>query len=170
MGYIKITIIIFVLLFIGIRCKSKVESLTNEDAKKMSSRIEMMYNDVDAYTAKEILDSAYVLYSPLFPVGLSGIDVLMYNIESNARSFPDFKFKIDSFYVVKNIISAYWTATGKNTGPLGRMPSTGKSIKVSGFAVYKVRDGKIYQMQTFWNVLEYYKQLGFQVIPRKTEK
>jgi steroid delta-isomerase-like uncharacterized protein len=129
-----------------------------------------MYNDVDIYTANEILDSAYVLYSPFFPIGARGIDVLMYNIESNARSFPDFKLTIDSFFVKDDIIYSFWTQKGTNTGPLGRMPTTGNSIDVSGFAISRVRDGKIYEEHTYWNVLEFYKQLGFQVVPPKFEE
>ena len=50
------------------------------------------------------------------------------------------------------------------------MPSTGKSIDVSGVTISKVRDGKIYEEHLYWNALEFYKQLGFQVVPPKTGK
>ncbi len=50
------------------------------------------------------------------------------------------------------------------------MPTTGKSINISGFALSRVKDGKIYEEHTYWNVLELYKQLGFQVIPPKDQR
>ena len=170
MDYIKSKLIMFSLLLIVISCKSQEGFLTDEEAKKICDKVETMYNKVDIDIANEILDSSYVLYSPFFPVGARGIDVLMYNIESNARSFPDFKLTIDSFFVKDNVIYSYWTQKGTNTGPLGRMPTTGKSTDVSGFAISRVRNGKIYEEHTYWNVLEFYKQLGFQIVPPKFEE
>ena len=161
--------IIFTVLILVISCQQQ-NTVTEEEAKLLCDKVEIMYNDADSETANEILDSSYVLYSPIFPMGLRGIDVLMYNIGSNARSFPDFKLTIDSFFVKDNIIYSYWTQKGTNTGPLGRMPTTGKSINVSGFAISRVKDGKIYEEHTYWNVLEFYKQLGFQVIPPAFEE
>ena len=162
--------IIFMVLILVINCQSQENVITEEEAKLLCDKVEIIYNDADSETANEILDSSYVLYSPIFPIGLRGVDVLMYNIESNARSFPDFKLTIDSFFVKDNIIYSYWTQKGTNTGPLGRMPTTGKSINVSGFAISRVKDGKIYEEHTYWNVLEFYKQLGFQVIPPAFEE
>ena len=109
------------------------------------------------------------MFSPFFPDGLKGIETLQEFIKNNTVSFPDFKLKIDEYYVKDNIIFSYWTIRGTNTGRLGELPPTGKTIKVSGFAVSRVKNGKIYEEQTFWNVLEFYQQLGFQVIPLAAE-
>ena len=159
---INSSIIIMVLILV-ISCQQQ-NTVTEEEAKLLCDKVEIMYNDADAETANEILGSAYVLYSPLFPMGARGIDVLMYNIKSNSRSFPDFSLTIDSFFVKGDIIYSYWTQKGTNTGPLGRMPTTGKSINFSGFVISRVKDGKIYEEHKYWNVLEFYKQLGFQVV------
>ncbi|MBT8386041.1 MAG: ester cyclase [Ignavibacteria bacterium] len=164
MKYIINALSIFTVLVLVISCQQQ-NTVTQEEAKLLCDKVEVMYNDADSETAIEILDSTYVLYSPLFPMGLRGIDVLMYNIKSNARSFPDFKITVDSFFVKDDMIYSFWTQKGTNTGPLGRMPSTGKSIDVSGFAISRVKDGKIFEEHTYWNVLEFYKQLGFQVVP-----
>ena len=170
MKNIKSIFIIFMILIVSLSCQSQENILTEKEAKSLCDKVEVLHNYADTETANDILDSTYVLYSPLFPTGLKGIDVLMYNIKSNARSFPDFRLTIDSFFVKDDIIYSFWTQKGTNTGPLGRMPSTGKSIDVSGFAIFKVRNGKIYEEHTFWNVLAFYKQLGFQVILPKAEE
>ena len=99
MGYIKSNLIIFFLLFIAIGCNSKEKSLTIEEADLLCNKVEVMYGNENEELVKEILDSAYVLYSPLFPMPARGIDAFAYNIRSNLRSFPDFKFTIDSFFV-----------------------------------------------------------------------
>lgn len=158
------------ILIVSLSCQSQENILTEKEAKSLCDKVEVLYIDADTETANEILDSTYVLYSPFFLKGLKGIDVLMYNIKSNARSYPDFRLTIDSFFVKDDIIYSFWTQKGTNTGPLGRMPSTGKSIDVSGFAIFKVRNGKIYEEHTYWNVLELYKQLGYQIIPPKDQK
>jgi steroid delta-isomerase-like uncharacterized protein len=124
-----------------------------------------MHGDVEGVTAFSILDTNYILHSPLFPIPSRGIDTYVYNIKSNLRSFPDFSLTIDSFSVKDDFIYSFWTKKGTNTGPLGRMPTTGKSINFSGFAIFRVKDGKIMEEHSYWNVLEFYQQLDFQVVP-----
>jgi len=164
MKHIKRALIIFTVIILGLSCQSKENIITEKEAKLLCDKVEVMYNDADSEIANEILDSSYVIYSPIFPMGLRGIDVLMYNIESNLRSFPDFVLTIDSFFVGSDIIYSFWTQKGTNTGPLGKMPTTGNSINISGFALYGVKEGKIYVEHTFWNRLAFYRQLGFKEI------
>ena len=161
--------IIFMVLILVISCQQE-NIITEEDAKLLCDKIEKMYSDTATETVNEILDSAYMLYSPLFPSAARGTDTFAYNIKSNLRSFPDFSLTIDSFFVKGDIIYSYWTKKGTNTGPLGRMPTTGKAINYSGFTLSRIKNGKIIEEHTYWNVLEFYKQLGFQVIPPATEK
>lgn len=165
MKFIKATSTILLLLSIGISCQFKKNYITEKEAKLLCDKIEVMYTKGDTQIANEILDSTYLLYSPLFPLPQRNIEALLYNIKSNLRSFPDFQLKIDSLFVKDNIIYSFWTRKGTNTGPLGRMPTTGRSIDISGFAIFKVRDGKIYEEHRYWNVMEFYKQLGFKIIP-----
>lgn len=161
---------IFTALILGLSCQSQENIITEEEAKLLCDKVEVLYNNADTETANEILDSTYILYSPWFPMAARGIDVLMYNIKSNSRSFPDFSLTIDSFFVKGDIIYSYWTKKGTNTGPLGRMPTTGKSINFSGFAIFRVKDGKIIEEHRYWNLMEFYKQLGFQVVPPNFEE
>lgn len=55
--------------------------------------------------------------------------------------------------------------TATNTGPLGDLPPTGKTFHITGMAITRVADGKIVEDETFWNVLDFYKQLGFELTP-----
>ena len=169
MKKLKTSLLIFTLLFVGFACSVKEEGLSNEEAKKINDKYEQLWEGGNTGIADELFDSSYVMISPFFPEGLKGIESLKEFIKNNSVSFSDFKLKIDDFYVKDNLILSYWTMSGKNTGPLGVLPATGKNIKVSGFAVSKVKNGKIYAEQTFWNVLEFYQQLGFQVFPPATE-
>jgi len=157
--------IILTVLIVGLSCQSQENVITEEEAKLLCDKVEIMYTDVDGKIAYEILDSNFVLYSPLFPVAASGIDAFAYNIKSNLRSFPDFSLTIDSFFVKDEFIYSFWTKKGTNTGPLGRMPTTGKSINYSGLTIYRIQGGKILEEHSYWNVLEFFQPLGFQLLP-----
>lgn len=169
MKSLKHNFFIIILLFVGFGCTCKEKGLTKEEAQIICDKYEQMWEVENTGIAYEILDSSYVVISPLFPDGIKGIEKLVEFIKNNSVSFPDFKLKIDKFYVKDNKIFSYWTITGTNSGPLGELSATGKNMKVSGFAVSKVKNGKIYKEQTFWNVLEFYQQLGFKVIPPAAE-
>jgi len=169
MKVLKGSIFIIIMLFVGFGCTVKDEGLSNEEAKKINDKYEQMWEEGNSDIAYELLDTNYIMISPFFPKGLKGIESLVGFIKNNSVSFSDFKLKVDDFYIKDNLILSYWTISGTNTGPLGELTATGKSIKVSGFAVSKILNGKIYAEQTFWNVLDFYQQLGFQVIPPATE-
>ena len=161
--------LILALIFAGLSCDVKEEDLTEEEAAIICDKAELVWSEADEQAIADIIDSSYVIYSPMFPDGLKGIDNLKDFLETNAVSYPDFKVTIDDFYVKDDIIFSYWTLTATNSGPIGELPATGKTVEVSGFAVSKVRDGKIYEEETFWNILELYQQLGFQILPPQSD-
>jgi len=170
MKSLKGSLFIITLLFVGFGCTVKEEGLTNEEAKKLCDMYEQLFlGEGNSTIAYEILDSSYVIVSPFFPEGIKGIEALLEFIKNNSVSFSDFQLIIDDFYVKDNIIFSYWTITGTNDGPIGKLLATCEEINISGFAVSKVKNGKIYEEQTFWNVLEMYQQLGFQLIPPANE-
>ncbi|MDH3269276.1 MAG: ester cyclase [Ignavibacteria bacterium] len=169
MKIIKGVVLIFSILIVGLSCTDEKENLTNEEARIICNKYEQLWDEGNFSIAKEILDSSYILYSPLFSEGIRGIDKLEEFIEGNSKTFSDFELSVDSLYVKDNIIFSYWTITGTNDGSLGELPATCEEINISGFAVSKVRDGKIYEEQTFWNMLGFYQQLGFQLIPPVAE-
>jgi len=165
----KSILIVISILILGIGCNSQENNLSNEEARTICNKLEQIYASKNLDTISDVLDTNYVLYSP-FLRGARGLMTAKYNIQSNSRSFPDYQLTIDSFYVMGNNIFYFWSASGTNTGPLGRMPSTGKSINISGITVSKVRDGKIYEDHQYWNALDFYKQVGYQIIPPKYQE
>lgn len=166
---VKGVLIIIFILILGISCNSDKNTLNNVDARKICNRLEELYSNKNLETIGDVLDSNYVLYSPFLP-GARGLETTKYNIQSNSRSFPDYKMRIDSFYVVNDNIFYFWRATGTNTYLLGRMPSTGKSIDINGLTLAKVKNGKIYEEHQFWNAMDFYTQLGFQLNLPEPEK
>ena len=106
-----------------------------------------------------------MLRYPILPEPLVGIEALKTMAKNNAISFSDFKGTVEELVVKGDKIWCRYTMTGTNTGPLGDLPPTGKTFRITGLAVTRVANGKIVEDETFWNVLDFYQQLGFTLTP-----
>lgn len=78
-------------------------------------------------------------------------------------AFPDLHFTIEAQVAEGNRVVTRWSASGTNTGSLGGMPPTGKSVVVSGISIERVADGKIAESWVNFDQLGMLQQLG--VIP-----
>lgn len=65
-------------------------------------------------------------------------------------------------------VAGLWTITASNTGP-GTHPPTGKHIKVMGMSIIHFEQGKIRDEWIASNNLFWMTQLGFILIPPKTD-
>jgi steroid delta-isomerase-like uncharacterized protein len=141
------------------------EGITEEEAKVLLDSLMEIMSEGNLDLAEEILDPECVLRYPILPEPLVGIEALKAMAKNNAISFPDFKGTIEELVVKGDKIWCRYTMTGTHTGPLGDLPPTGKTFRITGLAVTRVADGKIVEDETFWNVLDFYQQLGFTLTP-----
>ena len=93
------------------------------------------------------------------------LDDLKNTVISLRTSFPDCTFIFDDIVVKGDKIVIFATFTGTNTGPLDDLPATGKKAQVSGVYIYHIVNGKIAEEWTFFNLLDYYQQLGYTLTP-----
>jgi predicted ester cyclase len=74
-------------------------------------------------------------------------------------------------YIKGDKIAWIFTMSGTITGafrtPLGELPPTGKSFRLSGVAVDRVVEGKIAEEWVYYNVLDILQPLGFTLAPPK---
>ncbi len=140
------------------------EGITEEEAKVLLDSF-MSISESNLALAEEIIDPECVLRYPILPEPLVGIEAFKTMIRNNAISFSDFKGTVEELVVKGDKIWCRYTITGTNTGPLGDLPPTGKTFNITGMAMTRVADGKIVEDETFWNVLDFYQQLGFTLTP-----
>jgi steroid delta-isomerase-like uncharacterized protein len=76
------------------------------------------------------------------------------------QAFPDLKMNIDLILAEKDLVAVRWTATGTNSGTGNGLPATGKSVKVTGQATFRLVDGKIAEEWASGDSLGIMKQLG----------
>ena len=83
------------------------------------------------------------------------------------KALPDMRVKVNHIVAEGDMVSVYWTASGKNTAPGWGIPATGKNVSVSGMTLFRFVGGLI---QEEWSVFDQYsimKQLG--LLPAKAQ-
>ena len=167
-----IPVVAMVLLCFTFSCQQPVEEgITEEEAKALLDRYLEIFNEGNLALADEILDPEFVLKSPFLPEPIVGIEALKAFVPNNATTFPDFHCTIEEIMVKGDKIVSRFTITGTNTGFLGELPPTGKKVHISAaVAITQVVNGKIVEDETFWNVLDFYQQLGFTLTPPQVDE
>ena len=166
-SFIVITCFITLITFcfsVGCQQKSK-EAMTEEEAKVILDRFMETTNNADTALAAEILHPDCVLRYPILPEPIKGIEGYKNFIKNTANMFSEFKATIEEVNVKGDKIWCRYTMTGINTGSLGNIPATGKKFQITGMAITRIKDGKIIDDETYWNVLSLYQQLGFTLNP-----
>jgi steroid delta-isomerase-like uncharacterized protein len=138
---------------------------TEKEAKVFMDRYMQTVNEADLDLIDEIIAPEFVIRSPLLPEPLVGIENYKAMVKNTSNTFSDFNATIEEVVVEGDRIWSRFSMEGRNTGPLGDIPATGKKFHVTGMAITRVADGKIVEDDTFWNVLNFYQQLGFTLAP-----
>ena len=97
-----------------------------------------------------------------------GIDTFKENIIKWRTAYPDFHIDIKEWVFDSDKVAGLWTISGTNTGS-GTHPPTGKHIEVTGMSIIHFKEGKIRDEWIASNNLLWLTQLGFELIPPKTD-
>ena len=81
--------------------------------------------------------------------------------------FPDYSMAIDDMIAEGDKVMVLSTRRGTNTGQFLTLAPTGKSVKVSRFALYRLRDHKVAEMWVMDDQLGQLQELG--VLPPQAE-
>ena len=76
-------------------------------------------------------------------------------------AFPDLVLERTHQYAASGDVSIIeFVATGTHTGPLGDIPATGKTVRMTVCDVIEVKDGKIYREREYYDMMSMMQQLG----------
>ena len=145
------------------------EQITNQEALKILNDLMTTVVETDTLLAEQILHPECVLKYPALPEPIKGIDEYKKFLLFTSQVFSDFTATVNEINVKDDRIWCRYTMSAKNSGDLGEISATGKTWKVTGMAITKILDGKIVEDETYWNVLSYYQQLGFSLVPPNPE-
>lgn len=167
-GLLSKAAFVLVLVFscFSINCQQQAKrQITEQEAKALMDRYMEATNKVNLALIDEVCSPEFVLHTPAFPEPIVGIENYKAFVTNTSKAFSDFNCTVEELIVKGDRIWSRFTITGTNTGPLGEIPATGKTFRVSGLAITRVANGKIAEDETFWNVLDLYQQLGFTLVP-----
>lgn len=154
------------LLCVAFTCKQNTEKgITEEEAQAFSTRVLAMWNDHDINIADEVYAPEIVRHDCAIPEAIVGLDNVKDYLKNQFTAFPDLNLTEDEMIVAGNKGVQRWKMTGTNTGPMGNMPPTGRSVKISGVSVGHFDNGKLVEIWDFYNVLDMMQQLGFTLNP-----
>ncbi len=118
-----------------------------------------------------------VLFSPNFSRAArgqagdaTGMDELKPVMTGLRAAYSDAVVTNDESYFADGVSFHHWTFNGTNDRPLGDLPTTGKSAKVSSLTIMRYQDRKPVEEIVCWDDLELNQQLGFTLVPPAVEK
>ena len=82
------------------------------------------------------------------------------SIEFYIQAFSDIRFDTKDIVATGDLVVTKWTATGTHDGEFMGIPATGKSLKVVGSTIHKLRGGKVVEMWDYWDLNNLLVQLG----------
>ena len=166
----KIFFLSILILALLLSCQQKEDqSLTENEARIILDKLMETMSNADTTLAVEILHPDCELRYPLLPEPAKGIEACKKLIISTANTFSNFKGTIEEVNIKGDRIWSRYSMSGINTGPLGQIPATGKKFQITGMAITRIKDGKIIEDETYWNVWDFYNQLGFKLLPPETK-
>lgn len=81
--------------------------------------------------------------------------------ESFLVTFPDQRVRLDKMIAEGDFVAIRAAYLGTQTGPMGKMPATGRSVDGPFIAFFRIDSGKIAELWVEWDNVALLTQLGF---------
>jgi len=129
--------------------------------KTLSRRVfEEIWNYRNLAVIDELFAPEYAHHDPQSPDLVDGIEGYRRFVQRFLRAFPDIHIAIHDEIATESTAVTRWTASGTHNGDLPGIPSTGRSISVTGITIARTRNGKIVESWNNWDALGMMRQLG----------
>ncbi len=159
-------VVTLVLLGFSFGCQQQAQVIiTDEEANALLEGHLEVYNEGNFAITEDLYTADFVLHDCGVPEDWVGIEAFEGFVTMNRTAFPDFKVTMDEFFVKGDMMTSRWTVTGTQTGPLPGLPPTGKTLQISGLSMYRIANGKFAEEWLYFNMLDFYQQLGFTLTP-----
>ncbi len=81
-------------------------------------------------------------------------------LRQDLNVFPDSRISVDVILAEGNMVAGLFTLSGKQEGPIGPFPATGRKVEVGYLSIMRLEEGKIAEMWVEWDNLAILSQLG----------
>jgi steroid delta-isomerase-like uncharacterized protein len=137
------------------------------DSKTLARRYfeELLTSPGRLTVADEILAPDVVFHNPISATGIHGIEEYKQFALRWYKGFPDRIFTINDSVAEGDKIAVRFTITGTHQGEFMGAAPTGNKITVNGMNLFRIEDGKIADVQAFFNPTELTGPLGISPQP-----
>ncbi|HAJ35358.1 MAG TPA: hypothetical protein DCL15_06655 [Chloroflexi bacterium] len=91
------------------------------------------------------------------PVGRAGVQRMF---EAYYHAFPDLEIKPDVIIIEGNRVAVFWMAHATHQGAILNIPPSGRTVTARGVNYLVLRDDKVCETLTIWDVAGMLRDLG----------
>lgn len=90
------------------------------------------------------------------------VEIMREDVERYFGAFSDVTAEILELFGSGDQAVLWWRTTGTHSGPYGEIAPepTGREIVMEGVDIFRVADGQIVQVHSFWDAAAVYRQFG----------
>lgn len=146
---------------------AKATMNTNKEAvKKVFAMFESGKTDgIETCVADNMVE-----HSPTPGITSTGLQGLKDAIAMNHAAFPDTKITVLSLVAEGDLVTAHYNMKGTNSGAMGSMPATNKTMDVNGVDIVRFENGKGVEHWGYWEEAKMMQQLGLAPPPAEAGK
>jgi steroid delta-isomerase-like uncharacterized protein len=128
--------------------------------KKLVENFAAAINRADWIALDSLITDDFSRHSQASPVEIMTSEAFIALQESFYASTPDQKIKFEMLVAEGDFVATYATYTGTQTGPLGDLPATGKSMESIFVTFFRIENNRIAEIWVEWDNLAMLTQLG----------
>jgi len=123
---------------------------------------DLQRGDIESF--KAVISPDYVRHCQAMPPDLQeirGTDKFFGFIEEFLVAVPGYQDSLSNMIADGDKVAYISTMTGKQTGPMGDLPASGKSFTLVNIIIQRLEDGKVAETWISWDNMAFLSQLGF---------
>ena len=141
--------------------KAEMMAKNKEAVQKINDMFMSGTSDgIENYVAENMVE-----HTPDPMIKSTGIQYLKDAIRTYKLQFPDLKFTTLSMAAEGDWVMTHFNMTGTNTGPMGDMPATNKTVDVNGVDIVRFENGKGVEHWGYWEEIKWMTQMGMMPAP-----
>lgn len=121
---------------------SQQKTLKMSAMEKNKTMIQGLYENVMNQRQLELLPQ-YIAPTYTGPTGIKGAAGFEAPVLSLVKSFPDIRWTLSDMIAEGNKVMVKWTWHGTHKGDFQQIPATGKTIDLTGTAIFECQEGKV---------------------------
>jgi steroid delta-isomerase-like uncharacterized protein len=144
-----------------------------DNVRLMRRWFQEVWNEGKIETVNELLRDDAVGYGQVRGhVAVRGPKEFIPFVKQIRGAFPDIRVAIGDAWGAGDQVVLRWTATMAHTGDGLGVPPTGRSVRITGITIARIRDGRIVEGWDNWDQLGLLEQIGAYSAPEalKLEK